>query len=556
MGEFRLAEMAQLARELAMSPTRHRLRHLDGAERLAGMIDPSREYPLSFVTFHLTGFRPRVANDALLDGAALLADVAVLLDDLSSRSPLAIDSINEPLHAADELARRFRVSVRTIARWKSRGLVGRWYLAADGRKRFLISGASLARFVARSGELIQRAASFQVMNAAEKTRILARARALLNEQPRSMHAVSKIIAAETGRAMETIRLLLQRHEPDVLASPIEGAVAVSELSTEQAVIAAARGGESTERIAARMGVPESFVSDILRQARVAELLRTPIQHIYSAEYDDPNAEERLFAPPGADGKEMALYERTQPRVPPSLPPYLQDLYRLPLLTPEGERRLFHQYNFLRYRAELARRRLAAAGGALTDLTEVEELLKRADAIKSSLVQANLRLVISIAKRHLRPGRGPTLFELVSDGNLALFRAVEKFEVARGFKFSTYATWAIVRLFARAIPDEVRWEHRHQTGREDVLLSAGNAAAEPVDNHEPGDLRQALAGGLQHLDTRERVIIERHFGIRPAGEGRPLEEIGRELGISKERARQLKERALAKLREQLAGTLTL
>ncbi len=554
MGEFRLTEMAQLARELAMSPSRHRLRHLSGAERLAGMIDPSREYPLSFVTFHLTGFRPKASGDALLDGSALLADVATLLDDLSALSPLSIDAIDEPLHAPDDLARRFRVSARTIARWKARGLVGRWYVASDGRKRFLISAASLARFVARNVGLIQRAASFQVMGAVEKTHILARARALLGEQPRSMHAVAKIIAAETGRAMETIRLLLQRHECDALAVSAEG-TAAPELSVEQAVRAAARGGEPAERIAERLGVPESAVRETLERVRVEELLRTPIQHIYSAEYDDPNAEERLFAPLGEDGKEMALYERAHPRVPPSLPPYLQDLYRLPLLTPEGERRLFHRYNFLRYRAELARRRLAATSETPVDLTELEDLLRRADSIKSSIVQANLRLVISIAKRHLRPGRGPTLFELVSDGNLALFRAVEKFEAARGFKFSTYATWAIVRSFARAIPDEVRWEHRHQTGRDDVLLRAGDAAAESVEERDPRDLRNALAGGLQHLDARERVIIERHFGIRPAGEGRPLEEIGRELGISKERARQLKERALAKLRDQLVGVLT-
>lgn len=551
MGAYRLSEVAQLVRELSMTPIRHRLRQLAGAERLVGLIEPQREYPHSFAYFHITGFRPRHASETMLPGDLLLSDLVTLIDELSAGAPISALSATETIHTPDDLARRLRVSARTLARWKMRGLVGQWYAAADGRKRYAISQASLTRFVARHPELVRRAAQFQVMAATEKSLIVERARQLLGEQPRSMHAVSKVIAAETGRAMETVRLLLQRFDADhpetgLFNRPME------EISESDAILAAHRDGESIDEIAERVGVSSESVETTVLQGRISSLLREPIRYMYNAMYDSPDAGDTLLSDSNTP-VEQPLRQRSSDRVPASLPAYLQALYRVPLLTAEGERRLFHRYNFLRHQAEQLRRQLRPGPGAEADIERIDALLSRAADVKSELVQANLRLVISIAKRHIHRGRGPELFELISDGNLALMRAVDKFDVSRGFKFSTYASWAIVRHFARAIPDELRWEHRHQTGRDELLAVTGGQETEAVEAAEPEALRRVLAAGLEQLDTRERAIIERHFGLTAARTVAPLEEIGRELGISKERARQIKERALVKLRQQLSAT---
>ena len=87
-------------------------------------------------------------------------------------------------------------------------------------------------------------------------------------------------------------------------------------------------------------------------------------------------------------------------------------------------------------------------------------------MKNEIIRANLRLVVAIAKRYAR--RAETLFEMISDGNIAMIRAVEKFDYARGFKFSTYATWAIIRNFAQTIPLEHRHRTRFLTGAEEVI----------------------------------------------------------------------------------------
>src|SRR5581483_3907336 len=139
------------------------------------------------------------------------------------------------------------------------------------------------------------------------------------------------------------------------------------------------------------------------------------------------------------------------RAPEGLPPYLAGLYDDPLLTREQEAHLFRKMNYLKYRASKVREQIDPARARTADLDEVERLQEEALAVKNQIIRANLRLVVSIAKRHVGPSNN--FFELVSDGNMSLIRAVEKFDFSRGNKFSTYASWAIMKNFARTIPEE-------------------------------------------------------------------------------------------------------
>ena len=125
------------------------------------------------------------------------------------------------------------------------------------------------------------------------------------------------------------------------------------------------------------------------------------------------------------------------------------------------------------------------------MDEIERLYDQAVAVKNQIVRANLRLVVSIAKRHV----GPTdnFFELVSDGNMSLIRAAEKFDYARGNKFSTYASWAIMKNFARTIPDEHRRRDRFRTSQLETFATHGRPAERPVRARERS-VAAAIPGG--------------------------------------------------------------
>ena len=167
-------------------------------------------------------------------------------------------------------------------------------------------------------------------------------------------------------------------------------------------------------------------------------------------------------------------------------------------------------------------------------------------VRNELIRSNLRLVVSIAKRYVRPAHD--LFELVSEGNMSLILAVEKFDYARGFKFSTYASSVIVRNFARALFEETRWRNRFVTGHEVSFTTvADHRAGEREDKHDRRHVQKTVGEMLRRLGDRERKILVNRYGLAGADK-LTLERLGRELGISKERVRQIEQRAHEKLRQ--------
>ena len=156
-------------------------------------------------------------------------------------------------------------------------------------------------------------------------------------------------------------------------------------------------------------------------------------------------------------------------------------------------------------------------------------------------------MVSIAKKHKKPNAN--FFEMVSDGNISLIRAIEKFDYTRGFKFSTYASWAIMKNFARSIPAEYTQLDRFRTGNDEVFYQASDPRSERV-NEEIVNQRQheALMQILAQLDPRERDIIVSRYGLKDGKPAQTLEQVGQKLGVTKERIRQLESRALQKLRK--------
>ena len=201
-------------------------------------------------------------------------------------------------------------------------------------------------------------------------------------------------------------------------------------------------------------------------------------------------------------------------------------------------------NYLKSRASRLRDQINPAHPHTADLDEIERHLDEALAIKTQIVRANLRLVVSIAKRLLGPH--DELFERVSDGNCVLIRAVDRFDYARGNKFSTYATWAILNDFRRK-QREKNVGIRFVTGDESMFRSTADTRADEHDLEQAHEQRQCQVERLLgRLDDRERRILVCRYGIGGA-DAMTLRQIGEALGITKERVRQIETRAQQKLR---------
>ncbi len=282
--------------------------------------------------------------------------------------------------------------------------------------------------------------------------------------------------------------------------------------------------------------------------------------------------------------------------------YLREIGRVPLLTAHEEVELAKAIEAGLFAEEMIQAGVRADGRGpqLADLMLVSADGARA---KQRLIEANLRLVVSIAKRYI--GRGLVFLDLIQEGNLGLIRAVEKFDYTKGYKFSTYATWWIRQAITRAIADQARTiripvhmvetinkmariqRQLHQDlGREatpeeiaaemgmhpDRVAEIQRIAQEPVSLQSPigeedsdlGDfiedadavvpmeaaafimLQDQLEQVLDNLSVREQRIIELRFGLTD-GHPRTLEEVGREFGVTRERIRQIESKTLAKLR---------
>jgi len=216
-----------------------------------------------------------------------------------------------------------------------------------------------------------------------------------------------------------------------------------------------------------------------------------------------------------------------------------------LLRPEQETQLFRTMNLLKHHAVRLQRTLTLASPSRSSLERLETLLLSAAQLRNRIVEANVRLVVSVAKK-FATSRAP-LGELISDGHVTLLRAVEKFDFSRGFRFSTYATWALRYNFARAVGKK--------PSAFNIASNDGEATLEAVDYRpDPSELRaqsirhRALRQMLERLDPRERAIVSKRYGLIAGEDERSLQELAVEMGICKERVRQLQMRALDKLRE--------
>jgi len=549
MGKYQLKAIRSLMGQLLRGPKRLRLRQLLNIDFLLSVIERDKHYPDDFVLHALTGYRPPSGGSPstrLLDGERLINDLVALAEDISDNGRLAQEGWPEPTYSVADLAARFDVSSKTIFRWRRRGLVGWRFRFPDRRSRMLFPDRCVRRFVADNAHLVSRGSSFSQLTKQERERIVERARELVGGEQRTVNAVARVIAGEVNRAVETIRLVLKHYDE---AHPGAGFFNRSRLNVELddqrlAVWEAYVDGATVMALAQRFHKPVAWIYRAITQMRARDLKARRIEFVPSDEFDEPDAERAICEVSSEAPLRQALPAGNR-RIPAGLPPYLAQLFRIPLLTREGEVVLFRKMNYLRFKTHREVEAIEPDTAEASELDRIEAILDEAEQVKNEIVQANLRLVVSIAKRHTAPNGD--LFEIISDGNMSLMRAVDKFDYSRGFKFSTYASWAIIKNYARSIPEQRHHGERYQTGREELLEQTGAFWPEEGESDYVAAVRHTLERMLATLDEREQSILRQRYGLDDHGEPNTLEQIGKRFGVSKERIRQLESRAMTKLR---------
>jgi len=228
--------------------------------------------------------------------------------------------------------------------------------------------------------------------------------------------------------------------------------------------------------------------------------------------------------------------------------YLSRLDDAPLLSAAEEAFLFRKFNYLKFKAARLRETLDPKKPKMSVMEEIERLWSEAVATKKRLISANLRLVVSVVKKY---GAGSLLSfnELVSDGNVSLMKAVEKFDYTTGNRFSTYATWALYRNFARTIPDERKRVERFRPGDVSLLELKQDHRSSPIQAERAyAEQTSQVRRFMGELNERERKIVEMRYGFGGAdSKPQTLRQVGKNMGVTKERVRQIEMRALEKLR---------
>lgn len=229
----------------------------------------------------------------------------------------------------------------------------------------------------------------------------------------------------------------------------------------------------------------------------------------------------------------------------NLPVYLGRLCEAPLLTLELERQLFERMNFLLHQAAMHQSLLNPDRPSKLRLQIIERLALLSQWHRDRIVEANLRLVISIVKKIVNSTN--TFDELLSEGIVGLIRAVERFDFDRGFRFSTYATQVIRRNAFRTIVDDQQERQKVIGAIEELDVQAGDKdRSSAISEKRWHELRNRLKVMMTHLDRREKLIIRARFSLGSHRKVHTLQSLANRLGISKERVRQLEARAMRKL----------
>lgn len=456
---FHCRDLEELSRQLLFAPASKRIVHAQRAERLHDEIDPDRSYPLDFIVYRITGYRRDASESLLLVGEAVRPDLRFIIDRLTRSAPMPLDQPDEPMETAAALAARLAVSTKTVQRWRAAGLRWRWAASREQPgKRIVFTRSAVRTFIEHHGERVERAGAFTQIPDEQRQRILDRARRIAQSRNVTLNQVAAHLAKRTGRALETIRLILEKHEREHADDRIFINRSGPLTARQKRVITRAHAwGVPVHKLAQRFGRTRSTIYRAIHERRAAQAKSMTLTCVMSPMFQRDDADAVILRPMAAqrDGKPAGHGGRTVAGVK-ELPEELWPLYQHPPLNEAQQRSAFIRYNYLKYKAVRLRERFDDTEPRSGDLDQFEHCVREARRLRDMLVRSNLPTVLSVARRHLlsdeAAGHGQ-LIGLLEVGQAVLIETVETFNATRGISFNAHLTNRLLRRYASASPED-------------------------------------------------------------------------------------------------------
>ncbi|MBI1338545.1 MAG: helix-turn-helix domain-containing protein [Phycisphaera sp.] len=481
--QFHYRELDELTRQLIFAPSHQRVDFVVRAERLHDLIEVGVDYPLDYVLYQLTRRRPPAHATVNFQAQHLVKDLRTLIDQVSRSAPVEV-SAKHPAQTLDELANQLNVSTRTIRRWRDLGLRWRWVSVTtpDGTRTDMgFTPEAVKRFLSTHTDRVTQASQYQRMGKSERDRLIERARKIAQQREVSLHEVAVHLARRTGRALETVRLILTRHDEQHPTNKIF-ADRSSPLPHEQRRQIATKfsQGASASELARAFGRTRSTIYRAVREQLAAQVKTLAIHYVHSPLFDHPDAAHAIL-----DQSPTPSEERT-PRPAPTptrnatltsgdLPAPLAKLYDVPTPRPEDEKLLLVQYNFLKYRASRTRDQLNRYEPRAGDLESILCDLRHAAQLRCELVRGNLARVLTTARRHLMGHEDTqvgTVLELVEQGLAVLAQTLEAHDITRPQSFESALSYHMMRRFIA--PPTPRSRAQRRLGDEEIATRIDRA----------------------------------------------------------------------------------
>jgi RNA polymerase primary sigma factor/RNA polymerase sigma factor len=453
---FRCRPIEGLTAQLLFAPPDVRREQVRRAERLHDELDAAANYSLEFIKYRITGYRDADATDTVMTGEALLPDLRLLIDKVSASAPLPMNEDEAELPEA--VAARLRVSTKTLDRWRRIGLRWRWVLpaAADGigapagKPRIVFTRSAVEAFRSGNTEKVEKAGQFTQIPPEVEKRIIDRARRLVQARELSPYQVALHLSQRVGRAVETLRLLLDRHDREhpqqcIFIDRVEPLTA----EQKREIIHARSLGTPVSVLAKRFRKTHTTIRRAMYEHRAAAIRRLDIRYLASPTFTRRDADVVILRP-----EPMQALEDTEPSPLPAddLPELVRPWFTRAPLKADDMRSLLIRMNYLRHRAAMKRDALDRYEPRVGDLDQIEADLKQAATIRDRLVMRCLPLVLSIARRQLitlpdRTQAAPVMMRLLEMGLPLAIDAIDEFDIRRNQSFDDYLRGLLMRLYA-------------------------------------------------------------------------------------------------------------
>jgi DNA-directed RNA polymerase specialized sigma24 family protein len=511
VARFKIAAIGDLCRQLMYAPAEARRRHLDAAEQLVAQIEPGQVYPQEFVIFRITAYRSdRPESPTALVGEALVGDLVTLIQRLSQSLDIASDDAGRTAVPLEDLARRLKISAKTLQRYRQQGLVCHYLVFPDGGKRLACFEDAVDRFVSRNRGRLDRAATFSRVDDAVQETIISEAREQHEARGLSLNAVAKQLAEKYGRAHETLRSILSRHDRAAV-DPIFAEPGPLRDRDVRLIHRAAHFGIAPATLARHFGKTPATIHRAVNRGRRELLEKLDLSFVTLAPMDEDDAEAAILGEP-------AVTENLGPMLPQHDALALIEAARA-VTSPDRDREhtLACAFNLLKRRAGRSIKGLGQDSSA-RELDRVETDLRWAPMIERRLVEIGLPGAVAAIELDL----GRDLTRQPSDEIVDLLRlAVE----VVGQTVAVFDPGR--RSLVRAAGDAMS----RRLGQQQRRPRAGRAAT----RHRPGSvmlvgaferlcpwqawlgLRPDLHEAVAALDAGPRRLVELRYGL---GGGKP------------------------------------